>query len=385
MAIPGKSFLRATFLLALPTVAACLAILEVALRLQGHLPSNMTEGIFEAHGEAYRLKANQTKIFRTPSFTCTIHTNALGFRDHAPGPRTLARPYIAWLGDSATFANGVEYEESFVGRFGALAERRGIEVLNLAVGGHHLGEQEDQLRDFLAAAERRPEKVVVVFTPQLMALFDKRHHDLVFKNGYGFPRDGWLKPYLLVTLGDASSAYCFFRDEIRKAQARFLPSRDNVAAEMLDIYARSFPAASPEATGRFEAQVTALDERIRAAGSTPVHVYLPTTVDLRVRELVALSGRPADSYDFEHYRDALREQSARAGVLLVDLTAVLQAEHAKGAPLGFMQDMHYNVAAHVPIAQALYHEIVELDGGNVPREPGAGAALRRAAARVPRQ
>ncbi len=360
-----RRVLRAGLLLVLPTLAVCLAMLEVGLRFQGHLPSNVTDGIYEAHGDAYRLKPNQTKLSRTPSFTCTINTNALGARDRAPGPRSLARPYIAWMGDSATFANGVEYEESFVGRFGAHSERRGIEVLNLAVGGHHLAEQEELLRDFAATAPRKPDQVVVVFTPQLMALFDQRYEGLVVRSGYTFPKGRWLGPYVIIMLGNASSAYCFLRDGVRKLQATLFPSGPETAAEMLAMYSRSYPAESVDATQRFEERVTRLDERIRAIGATPVHAYLPTTADLRAGELLAMTRRSADGYDFEHYRDALRRQSARARVQLVDLTPIVRAEYAKGAPLGFAQDMHYNAVAHVVIADALYAEILGGDGPSV--------------------
>jgi hypothetical protein len=356
--IPIRKLLRATFLVVLPTLVACLVLLEIGLRLQGRLPSNVTDGIFQAHGDAYRLKPNQSKLSRTPSFTCTIHTNEFGFRDRAPGPRHFDRPYLAWMGDSATFANGVEYEESFVGRFGLAAAARGIDVINLAVGGHHLTEQEEQLRDFLAAVPRKPDRVVVVFTPQLMALFEKRHHDLVFKSGYGFPRDAWLGPYLVVMAGNASSAYCFFRDGIRQLQGKLWRKGPETAVELLDMYARTNPTLSPEVTARLEERVSRLDEQIRAAGVTPVHVYLPTTADLRVGEFLSMTGRRAEDYDFDHYRDALRRQSARSGVQLVDLTDVLRAEHARGQPLGFSQDMHYNVAAHVPIARALVEQIL---------------------------
>jgi hypothetical protein len=374
---PLKPILRAALLLVLPTIVLCLALLEVGLRWKGRGPSNVTDDIFEPYRQAYRLKPNQTKVSHTPSFTCTIHTNALGFRDRAPGPRALALPYIAWMGDSATFANGVDYEESFVGRFGALSERRGIEVVNLAVGGHHLGEQEDLLQDFIASVPRKPDRIVFVFTPQLIALFEKRHEDLVLHGGYLFPRDRWIGPYAIVLLNNASSAYGFLRDGIRRVQAKLFPSGAKAAAEMLAMYARSFPAESEEVTRRFEDRVAGLDAQIRAAGVTPVHVYLPTTADLRAGELLALTSARAEDYDFEHYRDALARASLRAGVQLVDLTAVLKAEHAKGAPLGFAQDMHYNAAAQAVIAQALHDEILSPE-----RQPcGAGAAVTEASAR----
>lgn len=363
-----RTILRTTALVVLPTLLACLVILEIGLRLQGRLPSNVTDGMFEPHGDAYRLRPNQRKVSRTPSYVSTIYTNALGFRDRATGPRRLDRPYLAWVGDSATFANGVEYEESFVGRFGQAAEPRGLEVVNLAVGGHHLAEQEEQLRDFLAAAPRPPERVVVVLTPQLLDLFEQRHHDLVFKSGYGFPKDAWVVPYLVVLAGNASSAYCFFRDGIRQVQGRLWPKGPEVAAEMLGMYLRAAPAASPQVAARLEARLTALDERIRAAGSTPVHVYLPTTADLRLGELVALTGRRADDYDFDRFRDLLRRQAAGAGVALVDLDDVLRAEYAKGRPLGFARDMHYNAAANAVIGAALVDRLL----GPAPQAPGGG-------------
>lgn len=377
MKISFKPTLRAMFLLVLPTLAVCLAILEIGLRLQGRLPMGVTDDIFAPHGEAYRLKPNITKISHTPSFTCTIHTNALGFRDHAPGPRSLEAPYLAWLGDSATFANGVDYDASFVGRFGALARRDGLEVLNLAVGGHHLDEQEELLADFLARAPRIPDRVVVVFTPQLMALFDQRHKDLVLRGGYLFPKDHWVGPLAVVLLTNASSAYGFLRDGVRTLQAKLFPAAPGAARGMLQIYARSFPAAAPDAARRLEDRIARLDERIRRAGSTPVHVYLPTTADLRVRELLALSGTGDDGYDFEHYHAALRRESERAGVQLVDLDPALRAEHAKGAALGFSQDMHYNAAAHVVIAREMYRQIMGREVSAPAAETLGGPQARR--------
>jgi hypothetical protein len=365
---------RALALLVLPTLVACVGILEVGLRLKGRGPTSVTDDIFAPHGSAYRLRPNQTKVSHTPSFTCTIHTNALGFRDRAPGPRPLARPYLAWLGDSATFANGVGYEESFVGLFGALSESHGVDVVNLAVGGHHLAEQEELLADFMAAAPRRPDRAVIVFTPALLALFDKRHENLVLHGGYLFPRDRWVVPYALVLLNNASAAYGFLRDGVRAVQARFFPSAPRAAAGMLGLYARSHPSHSEEATRRMEQRISALDARIRAAGVEPVHVYLPTTVDLRIPELLALTGEDPERFDFDHYREALRRESERAGVKLVDLTDALRAEHAKGTPLGFAQDMHYNAVAHASIGRALYAALMPADAR------GGSPAARRAVA-----
>lgn len=370
-----RRLLRTALLLVLPTLAVCVLLLEVGLRVKGRQPSNQTEGVYEAHGSAYRLLPNQSKVFRSPSFSYTVKTNAFGFRDRLPGPRRLDRPYLAWLGDSATFAKGVEYEESFVGRFAAAVEPSGHEVVNLAVGGHHLSEQEELLRDFLTSAPRKPDGVVVVFTSLLMAYFDQRYRGLVVKNGYLFPEGRWLGPYLVVMAGNASSAYCFFRDGIRNLQSQVFSSGRTAAASMLDTFARSFPALSPDGTRRFEDYLRHLDGEIRAAGATPIHVYLPTTADLRGPELLAMSGRSAADYDLDHYVAALRRESAAEGVQLVDLTAALAAEYARKVPLAFSQDMHYNVRGHAIIAPVLEREILTAAGW-IARgaEPGASEA-----------
>lgn len=357
-----RPFLRALALLVVPTLAVCVVALEVGLRLQGNLPSNLTGGIFEARGEAYRLKANQDKIFRTPSFSCRVRTNALGLRDRTTGNHRYDRPYLAWLGDSATFANGVEFEDSFVGRLAAHLQACDRDAANLAVGGHHLAEQEVALEDFLAKVPRRPDGVVVVFTPQLLALFDRHHQGLVFHDGNGYPKERWVVPYLLVTLGDASSAYCFFRDTVRRLQAKLVGSGRAAAEEVLRIYRRTYPAQAPGVAGRIEERVAALDRRIRDAGAVPLHVYLPTTADLRAPEILALAGRPAGEFDFDYYRDVLRRVSARGGVRLVDLTADLQAAYAGGEPLGFTRDMHYNARGHAVIAPALERDLLTQDG-----------------------
>lgn len=378
-----QRFLRPVVGVVLPTLVVCAVALEVGLRAKGRLPSNVTDGIFVEHGESYRLKPNQSKLSNTPSYSCTVNTNALGLRDAVPGPRLLARRYVAWMGDSATFANGVEYEQSFVGLLGDRWQPLGVEVVNLAVGGHHIHEQEELLRDFVRAAPRRPEGVVVVFTPQLMALFDERYHGLVVRSGYIFQDRNWLPSYALVTLGNASSAYCFFRDGVRKLQARYLPARGGGGADLLGIYARTFPAVAPEATKRMEDRIDELDDQIRALGATPVHVYLPTAVDLRAGEILASDHLAAGDFALAHYRDALQRQSARGGVRFVDLTPPLRAEYAKGKALWFSQDMHYNAATHVVIADALFQLMGRAAWAGPQGTAAPGGESPRAAAVIP--
>ena len=349
-----RGHLRRAATVVLPTVLACVVVLEIGLRVSGRPASNVTDGIFAAHGDTYRLRRNMTKVSQTPSFRCTIHTNSWGFRDRAPGPMTLGPgPYFAFMGDSLTFANGVDYDDSFVGVFAEKVRRQGLGAVNLAVGGHRLGDQEELLRDFLASASPRPSWVVVVFTTPFMAMFDRASTGLVVKSGYLFSADSWLLPYVLVMAGNTSAAYCFFRDAARRLQARLSSQATRAEAGPLEFVEKDGPRARPEVAARFEQTLRRLDEEIRAAGASPIYVYLPSTTDLRAGELIALSGRSADRYDVTLHYDRLRHHCEASGVPLVDLTPTLQALQAKGERLSFAQDPHYDAATNHAIGGAL--------------------------------
>ena len=212
-------------------------------------------------------------------------------------------------------------------------------MVNLAVGGHHIAEQQDMLREFLAAAPRSPQRVIFVFTPQTLALFDVRYDDLMVKDGYLFPRKNWRIPYLLMTLGNASSAYCFFRDAIRRLQYRWVPgSRPAVPVEEDGGLLGGHP--DPEVSRRFDARLSDLDAQIRGSGAEPVYVYLPTALDLRKPEARAdarrLAGRGAHPG-----LDALVRHGERAGIRVVDLLPSLQKVHDSGESMTFLEDMHF--------------------------------------------
>lgn len=350
---------RTALRVVLPTVLLCLVALEVGLRAVGRPPTSNTDGIFAEYGQgSYRLAPNLSYRSVSRSYRCTIHTNQFGLRDRAPGPRRLAAPYLAWMGDSATFANGVDYQESFVGLFDDLAASRGLGVVNLAVGGHHISEQEDMLRELLAAAPSPPARVIFVFTPQVLALFDGHYDDLMVKDGYLFPRKGWRLPYLRLMLGNASAAYCFLRDAIRRVQYRLLPGswhKDPLAG-----LSRPRPGAGRSVAAGVEAKLQELDDQIRKAGATPVYVYLPTSEDLRRPEPPAGGGRPADDPAGAAV-EAMRRHSEASGIQLVDLGPALRAQLARGEVMTFAEDPHYIPSVHRTIVQVLVDQVLGRD------------------------
>jgi len=350
-----RTLARTALLFVLPTLALCLVLLEAGLRFQGRLPSNLTDGIFAPHGPTYRLRPGMTKLSRSPSFTCTIHSNDLGLRDRGPGPRALGpAPYDAFLGDSITFGNGVEYDETFVGVYTRQAARAGVEVLNLAIGGHRLGDQERLLADTLGPARHKPARVVIVFTKEFIAGFEQDQEDLLILNGYLYSRRHWVLPFVTVTLGDLSAAYSFFRDGIRKVQGRVSPASSRAAAlAFLEDFSRESPWAGGEVPARLEARLQALDSRIRGLGAAPVYVYLPVSRELLADDYLALAGRSAAGHDFRRFELLVRRHAERQGIAFVDLSPAAWALHARGAPVAFMQDPHYNVPANWALGQAL--------------------------------
>ena len=115
---------------ALSTVAAILATVGVD-RIAGVVVTDplRTSGlIFHPHS---------TATYRTPEFTFTASTNALGFRDHeftqgrSPACRVLA------IGDSFTFGWGVSLEESWPKVLETTLKQDGVgvEVANLGFPG----------------------------------------------------------------------------------------------------------------------------------------------------------------------------------------------------------------------------------------------------------
>ena len=350
-----KNLLRTGLFVVLPTLLLCVVMLEVGLRATGRRPSNVTEGIFDWSGTTYRLHRDWTKLSKTPSFSYTVHSNSYGLRDRAPGPRLLGpAPYYLFAGDSITFGNGVDYDDSFVGVFAQSARKRGIDAVNLAVGGHRFSDQEALLLDLMSEVRQKPAKVVVVFTKQFLTGFEADVSTThMVKDGYLFLKDHWVVPYLLGKLGDASAAYSFFRDAIRKLQGRITQSGNRVALEALRDFSSESPWASRPLVDRFEGRLTKLDQEIRQAGATPVYVYMPVSLDLRLDEFLAMTGRSAADHDFLRFYKLLRRHADSAGIQLVDLLPPLQKLHAAGVAVSFMQDPHYTAEANRVIGQAL--------------------------------
>jgi len=346
--------LRSVFIVVLPTLLFCLLVLEAGLRLSGRSPSNTTDGFFEPYKNSYRLRKDIAKTIKWPGYSYNVKTNALGFRDKALGPRTIGpNAYFLFLGESLTFGNGVDYEKTFAGLIGHALEKDHIDVVNLAVGGHGFLDQEELFHDFMASVTQKPAKVIICFSPLFIEGFDRPFTDIVVKNGYLFKKGKWLIPYIRIMLGDSSSAYSFFRDNIRKIQARLTDFNRIVARQLMDFYSVQNRLAEGSIADAFEASLQELDSYISSLGATSVYVYVPLSTDFGLSDLIKQSGEDPSQYDIRFYYGLLARHCEKGGTALIDLTPALKELYEKGEPINFIQDAHYNAVANQVIADTI--------------------------------
>jgi hypothetical protein len=337
------------------TLFCCVIMLEIGLRLEGRLASNITYGAYVQHGDSYRLAKDMEKVTRWSLRSFLIRTNSLGFRDSATGPVNLReRPYFTFLGDSITFGNGVDYEETFVGVFKAMVKTAGIEVQNLAIGGHHLVDQVEVLKDFVATAPHPPTAVVICLTPGFIYNFDKKSTGVLIKDGYVFDAHSWRLAYVKVILGNVSAAYCFFRDGFRKVQARYFRSPKGDVPPYLKLFANSSQLHDPDTIERLENSLNDLELYCRSVKTELVYVYLPLMSAGGLADLATLAGQSPADFDASYYETLMLNHCRNHEVPFVNLGPVFEKSWQSGTQWMFGEDPHYNATAHKIVAEYLY-------------------------------
>jgi hypothetical protein len=337
-------------LLVIAILAICTAILEAALRVAGKSPSNTTEGFFEQQGASYRLRKNMTKVIKWPSFSYVAMTNSFGFRDKQTGDRRIEdRKYDLFLGSSATFGNGVDYQESFVGVYEGLSiQRDRIEVLNLAVGGHRMRDQIQLLQEFIGSTTAMPRKIFICIDPNLITMINTIDDTIMVKDGYLFDRRAWVLPYLKVAISNLSTVYCFLRDGFRIIQSKLRNNEDEQFSRYLELYSRT---RSFEEWDRYLDSITSYCLEI---GAEPIFVYLPLSVDYALRDAIRGGSLDTSRYDLEIFSGHIDRYSKARNVAYIDLTPVLGRFYDGGGRLCFSMDAHYNEQASKIVGEYIF-------------------------------
>ena len=349
-------YFRPIFAISL-TICICLLLLEIGLRCKGHIASNMTDGMFEKHGNSYRLKRNLIKKINWPSFSYVVYTNSFGFRAIKNEIKKAQNtPYIIFLGDSLTFANGVNYEESFVGIFSKESAKKNIDVINMAVGGHYFEDQKALFMEFVNNSQKKPSMVFLCFTPTLIRTIDENHENIIVKNGYLFEEGFWQGAYIRLLLGNISSAYCFFRDKIRKVSLKYIKNGTGNSEGILEYYNKRNQIYEHKWLMEFENRIKEFKDYCFENKITPVLVYLPIVDSLGLNELVKKIGKNPEDYDLNYYEELLKSCSKKHNITLLNIMPIFQLYYNKGVQLRFKLDGHFSEIGNRIVGEYLIKE-----------------------------
>jgi len=326
------------------TLLTCLVVLEVGLRITGRQPTNMAEGLAVQNGDSYKNKPDIKKKMNFPAFSYTVFTNEYGFRDKAVGAVDLEdKAFDIFMGASDVFGNGLDYEDTFVGIFAAEASKKDKPVLNLAVGGHFLLDQETLLKDFMKSTGYRPRRIFFNVNALTIPRFDQMNRGVIVKSGYIIDRKGWRIAYLRLLAGNASSAYSFFRNAIRRFQERYLRFKFKVSTpEFLRIYSKNNEIRRPERIREYETFLDGFEDFCQVNGIELVYVYLPLSDSFNLKVFLDQMGEDPEQYDTGFYEQLMRSYCERKGVKLADPRPGLQEYFEKGNELRFKLDPHFN-------------------------------------------
>ncbi len=332
-----------------------LLVLEIGLRAVGRYRMDNSEGYFQRGGISYVLKKNVTKEVRWPTMSFTVHTSDLGFRAKKPGPQIVGeRPYYVALGASDVFGNGLNYEDTFVGILDGRLEAHGIDVINMAVAGHHLQEQVALFKNFVSARTNAPRTVLLFFNPLLIGGFDDNHTDVLVKRGDLFQSDSWRTALLRKTLQNTSAAYCFFRDSIRSLQRRYSSQKEFALSFYTEKFSTSHPIRTPARSQEFLRNLDAFEQYVRGLNSELIYVYCPPAGAFLVDELKAKGRVDPQSVDTRFFVDLVRDHAQAKGVRFISLEPPAQERYGKGEKLTFDADGHFNGPTSRVVGDYLY-------------------------------
>jgi hypothetical protein len=342
------------------TLIFCSLLLEVGLRIIGRIPTDMADGMSEQWGDGYRLKKNLKKTVKWPACSFTTYTNSYGFRDKKNGDIDLKEKiYYTILGASDVYGHGVNYEDSFVGILAEEAEKKRIKVLNLGVGGHRFPDQEALFKDFLKNAPHKPLKLLFTVNAMNIHEFDRPNNDVIVKNGYLLDKNHWIRAYIRLMLGNNSSAYCYFRDGIRKIQEEWFNFKPTKELKYFRYFSKSNRMYSEDIIRQFEDYLNNLEDFCRQNNIELIYIYLPMIDSYRLEELVLSFKKDPNDFDASYYSFLMEMHCKKEKIPFLNLRPVLKTYHEQGKELRFKLDGHYNKFANRIVGNYLAEKILQ--------------------------
>ena len=342
------------------TLIFCSLLLEVGLRIIGRIPTNVADGIFEQWGDCFRLKKNMTKSAKFAAYSYTAHTNSYGFRDKRNCDIDLKEKiYYTILGASDVYGNGVNYEDSFVGILTEEAAKKRIKILNLAVGGHRFPDQEALFKEFLKNAPHKPLKLLFTVNAMNIHEFDRPNNSVIVKNGYLLDKNHWIRAYIRLMLGNNSSAYCYFRDGIRKVQEKWFNLKTTNELQFFRFFSKNSRMYNKDALKQFEDYLNNFEEFCRQNNIELIYIYLPMIDSYSLKELVKHFKKDPNDYDASYYSFFMERHCKKGKIPFLNLRPVLKTYHEQGKELRFKLDGHYNKFANKIVGNYLAEKILQ--------------------------
>jgi lysophospholipase L1-like esterase len=348
----------------------------------------------------WALEPDASSFQRTRDYGVLVRTNALGMRDRPHDPLPAPGSFrIVVLGDSFMEAYQVPLENSLPYRLQERLAPRGVEVLNLGVGGYGTAQallalEEDGLR-------YRPDLVVLAFytgndvqnnSHAIEAALHGEDEPATFSRPYARassldaelewrpPDRARLEPYarrwrerrdssvdalrrtlqpaMVANLVEQASAGLWGRISGRDPYDPQLHFGWPFLREVSDSDAARLWRDAWTATRRLLLEI---DRVSRSAGARFAVLVVPTPfqVDLHTRAAVQ-DAHPELGFDWLRINRELDRFCAEAGIPLLDPTPALAREQAAGRPMYYaLEDRHWNAAGQALATELLADFLVE--------------------------
>ena len=246
-------------------IATSLLMAELLLRLFFPQPASWLS-IYRRHPRlpTFSLQPNAQSFVATGESNWWVFTDQDGHRIGST-PEPLERPYVLWLGDSFTFAHGVNFEESWLHLTHSVESAR-HRAVNAGVAGYGPSQYRAVLLDQLDRGNK-PAHVVVV------SYLGNDFHDTIWNKDI---------PVKNGTLGDAGDLKSWIKVNIHsyRLAARIYhrisgSPRSNTQAELND-YEQWATGTLADASSRYSAEFEQMASRCQSAGISFRVILIPT-------------------------------------------------------------------------------------------------------------
>ena len=380
--------MRAKILLSVGSVVFTLLVLELLLgrflpqRTMNHVLSNRA-GVYRASDVVLaELIPNVSAREREHEgeFDYAVQINSLGYRQAEFNPAKTDQLRIVTIGDSFTFGDGVEEQETWpraLERALAGQAPRRIEVINAGVPGRWVDEYYLELKRRSLPLD--PDVVIVGLfigndidgddaTTHIWSEVDERGRPLRIdrpaeriERGYRVMRvlkARWRFP----VIRNSHVAQLFYDGGKALAQL-WRPS----AIDGETMFAAQYTPETERAVERVEDLFVAMAELCRAHGAKLLVVMIPTREQVKPELVDGSVPR-----DWEKPQRLFAAFFAREGIPYVDLIPVLR-EAASGDPLYYVFDGHWTARGHAVAAHAIAAHLVDAGFGRAPAQLAVGS------------